>query len=129
MEKHDNPDPGLDSVLARLRERPLPDAPARFAAATLARLRREGRVVPPGLGEAFGEFLHRLGGVLGEAVNGPAPRRWMPVCGALLFLAVGWHLKQRHESQQLTYAALEMVAQGEESPFQEEEPAWIDVSY
>lgn len=126
-ENSPNPEPPADPVLARLRGRPLPDAPPRFAAATLARLRREGRVVAPGLGQAFGEFLHRLAGAGGPLLL--ASRRWAPVACVALFLAVGWHLRQRHESQQLTYAALELVAQGEDSPFQEEEPAWIDVSY
>jgi hypothetical protein len=116
----------LELVLGRLRERPLPEAPARFAVATLARLRREGRVVPPGIGKAFGELLYRLG----AAIYGSLPLRLAPVACALVFLAVGWHFKQRHESQQLTYAALEMVAQGEESPFQDEEPSiWLDGSF
>ena len=107
------PSPEDGRLDAYLRSRPLPEPDAWFAARTVARLRNE-----------------RQEGWLSRFVNGLFQRR---KTAAALLLAVtlcgaGWMALERHSDRALTFAALELAAQGE-APFTDEETTWPETSF
>jgi hypothetical protein len=107
------PSPEEGRLDAYLRARPLPEPGAWFTARTLARLRNE-----------------RQEGWFARFVNGLFRRRRTAAALllALTLAGAGWTTVQRHTDQKLTFAALELAAQGE-APFTDEETTWPETSF